>query len=348
LSCGLFATTAGATLTPSQRAENDRMKAMMLSVEPKTRAMAFTLGQAWVNTDAEPGRARYREVLWSAWQRGEQRFATALREGAPKVSFFRTGFTDWRALGREAITSVLAPLEESHERLASLDQRFEQAFASRSEVERRLAVALDAVGNINTTGATLSEIERELAKVDLKASAKPVPRVRQRLEATMAGRAVLGAETELLTARKLRDAHFEAERFNREQSWADSSARDFAKLLNTRRQALGLAPLRLERRLWAACADHTKEMRRLGYFAHESPTPDRRTPVHRAEIAQFGGSFEGENLFQSHRPEAAGRVLRSWWTSDHHRYVLFSQHPNAMGLEPGGGTLWTLMTGRLN
>lgn len=324
------------------------MKAMMLSTAPKTRAIAFTLGQSWVNTEAEPGRARYRAILWSAWQRGEQSFATALREGAPKVSFFRTGFTDWRALGRGAITAVLAPLEESHKRLESLDQRFEQASASRTEVERRLAVALDAVARINTTGATLSEIEHELAKIDPRTDAKPVPNMRQRLEATMTGRAVLSAETELLTARALRDAHFEAERFNRGQSWADPTARDFAKLLNVRRQALGLEPLRLERKLWAACADHTEEMRRLGYFAHESPTPERRTPIRRAEIAQFGGSFEGENLFQSRRPEAAGNVLKSWWVSDRHRYVMFSQHPNAMGLESGGGTLWTLMTGRLN
>ena len=71
-------------------------------------------------------------------------------------------------------------------------------------------------------------------------------------------------------------------------------------------------------------------------------------PGQRARLARFDGSFEGENLFQSDRPQAPEKVMRSWWASDRHRYVLFAGRPDSMGLDPGGGTHWALMTGRLN
>ena len=358
LLCLVLATTL-CPASPAERTEDDRVRAMMLSTEPKTRAIAFALGQSWMATSGDAGAKRYRAVLWAAWQLGERSFATAVRDGAMAAGLFRTGYANWRSLGREAIDAVHGELAESNSRLASLDERYDLASRSRMEVETRLARALEDVARIHSAGATVVEIETELAKVEAKpagssrsdrdaSEAKPVSTLRERLNATLDGRAVLEAEADLVAARDLRDTHFEAAQFNREQAWAPPSARDFAKLLNGRRQALGLAPMRLERRLWEACATHAEEMQRLGYFDHESPTPGRRTPDRRAELAKFGGSFEGENLFQSRAPQAPSAVFRSWWASDSHRYVLFSGKPNALGLDPGGGTHWTLMTGKLN
>lgn len=331
----------------SRGAEDDRVEAMMLSSEARTRTAAHALGTSWSKSGGEAGRQRYRRVLWAAWERGERSLDAEVRTGALRVREFRAAYTNWRALGREAVDAVRGELSGSGERLASLDDRYRRASESWFVVEARLSVALQQGQRIEAAGAALAEIEERAHSLEESPARKPVASLRDRLAGSFDGRALLDAEPQLLGARGLRDAHFEADQFNRRQGWAPLPARDFAGLLNTHRRALGLMPMRLERRLWEACADHAREMRQLGYFAHESPTPDRRTPDRRAELAAFGGQFEGENLFQSRGPQAPDRVFRSWWASDSHRYVLFSEPPNALGLDPGGGTHWALMTGRL-
>jgi uncharacterized protein YkwD len=343
----LMSTPSQALPLAARAAENDRMQAMMLSAEPKTRAAAHSVAGSWVKTAGDEGRVRYSRILWAAWQHGERMFTAEVREGAVRVGRFRTAYANWRALGREAVDAVHGELAESDSRLASLDERYQRANDSRAKVDVLLASAVGQGQRIGSVAKALAQIEQQINALEGVSSSKPLPTLRERLSGSLDGRAVLEAEPLLLAARELRDSHFEASEFNREQSWAPSSAKGFASLLNTHRRALGLEPMRLERQLWHACASHAEEMQRLGYFAHESPSPDRRTPDRRAVLADFGGSFEGENLFQSQRPQTPAKVFRSWWASDSHRYVLFSGRPNALGLDPGGGTHWALMTGRL-
>ena len=338
---GVSATRADAAMTAADA--DNRVQALLVSVEAETRALAFSTGRRWIVEDG--GRERYLRVLWSAWQRQERGFAAAVRDGASSVGLFANSYRNWKTLSGDAMSKLQSGMGRSGDALAQLDQRYTLASQARIESDARLGVALNAVQRISAVGNGLVEIEREL--VALGARNGSAPPVRDRLAANTEGRVVLAAERTLLAARNARDSHIEATLHNREQGWAPGTVRRFASLLNGRRHALGLEPLRLEPRLSEACAMHAAEMKRLGYFDHLSPEPERRTPDQRAEIAKFEGDFEGENLYQSATPEAPEKVLRSWWASDAHRLVLYSPDPNHLGLDPGGGTHWALMTGRL-
>lgn len=344
-SAGMVLAVSATPLRAETRLAESRIEAMLVSAEAETRAVAFSSGRRWAS-DVE-GRDRYARVLWAAWQRQERAFAAALRDGAVAAGLFNNSYRNWRLLTGEALGAVRSGLAGSGKRLRDLDQRFERASHARRDAEARLARALAEVGRVSSVGNSLLEIERELVLIGAREASAETKGVRERLSASADGRAILAAEKRMLAARGGRDAYLEAALHNREQSWAPSGSRKFAKMLNERRHALGLEPLRLERNLWKACAMHAEEMKRLGYFDHLSPDPGRRTPDRRAEIAKFGGTFQGENLYQSPRPSVAENVLRSWWASDSHRYVMFAPEPNAMGLDPGGGTHWALMTGRM-
>ncbi len=326
----------------AKRLGHDRLEAMMVSAQAETREAAYAVGRSW----GAAGAGDFRRILWGAWERRESQFAKALRESAYDVGLFMSSHRNWQALGHDAMVSVRSGLGGSGEMLGALDRRFGEAEKARVEMDARLARALAAIEQLSAVGVGLVELEGVLAGVEGR-DAEAVPSFKARLSADPDGRALLAAEATLLRARRTRDAHVEAAMHNREQRWASSTAQRFATLLNRRRQVLGLEPLRLERRLWEACASHTEEMRQLGYFDHKSPRPGRQTPGERAQAAQFVGTFEGENLYQSARPEALERVFRSWWASDRHRQVLFASRPNRMGLDPGGGTHWALMTGRM-
>lgn len=63
-----------------------------------------------------------------------------------------------------------------------------------------------------------------------------------------------------------------------------------ARRVNEERAALGLSFLGSDALLAAVARAHSAEMRDLGYFAHESPTPHLRTPGDRYEYA-FGHSY---------------------------------------------------------
>jgi uncharacterized protein YkwD len=335
-SSGLFA--AGET-TPLQQ---DRLEAMMLSSQVETRASAYATGRSW----GAAGRDEFGKILWAAWKRQELQFAKALREGATSAGLFAASYRNWQALGRDAMSSVRGGSGESGELLLALDLRFDEAEKARAEIDSRLGPTLDKMARVSSAGVGLVELERELAQLEGN-DVNAVKSLKARLGSSRDGLAILAVEPAMLKARAAGVASLEAKLHNREQKWAPSVVQRFAGLLNQRRHVLGLVPLRLERQLWKACATHADEMKRLGYFAHVSPEPGHRTPDQRAHIARFVGTFVGENLYQSTLPEQPEQVFRSWWASDKHRFVLFGGSPNALGLDPGGGTHWALMTGRL-
>ncbi len=123
--------------------------------------------------------------------------------------------------------------------------------------------------------------------------------------------------------------------------WASGSMREFANLLNQERALLGLPPRVLEEKLSDACQGHSSDMAKLGFFAHESPVPDKKSPWDRARLAGFAGDGTGENIFMGSTNHAA--AYEGWFGSDGHRFIMFG----------GGDTLgvgisgihWTMMTG---
>ncbi|MCI0340429.1 MAG: CAP domain-containing protein [Planctomycetales bacterium] len=108
---------------------------------------------------------------------------------------------------------------------------------------------------------------------------------------------------------------------------------------NRYRAMMGLMPDQVDRKLVVAARKHCEEMQRLGYFAHESPVPDHRTPGQRA--GKEGTSCGSENIAAGQsRGEGA---FDGWYHSPgHHRNILGSHGRTGVGRH---GTLWTQMFG---
>ncbi|GHC52890.1 CAP domain-containing protein [Roseibacillus persicicus] len=134
-----------------------------------------------------------------------------------------------------------------------------------------------------------------------------------------------------------------ANKHNKDSAWASASQKDFADLLNQQRAIMGLRPLHLEEKLSFAATDHSKDMKALGFFAHESPVEGKKTPGDRARKAGYTGGWSGENIFMGSGSHAS--AYNAWFASDGHRFIMFANGPNELGIGPVGGH-WTMMTGR--
>ena len=100
-------------------------------------------------------------------------------------------------------------------------------------------------------------------------------------------------------------------KFREELSADEAQAIDEA---NRRRMVLGLNPLAIDMKLVACSRDHSSDMIKHGFFAHDSPVEGKTTPWDRAK--NFGTSASGENI-------AAGygdgmKVTVGWWRSPGH------------------------------
>lgn len=114
------------------------------------------------------------------------------------------------------------------------------------------------------------------------------------------------------------------------------------RLTNSYRMLMGEPALGIECKLVDAAAGHSTEMRKLGYFSHNSPTPGHGTPFARAEQAGFDGQAVGENIAMGYPSPQA--VHRGWLHSPgHHRNILVSDW-NCMGVARAG-EYWTQVFG---
>ncbi len=124
-----------------------------------------------------------------------------------------------------------------------------------------------------------------------------------------------------------------------EAGWAGGSAsapdeQKFLGLVNQERQARGLPPLAFDPLLSEVARAHSREMASRGYFAHESPTPGRRTPMERylsafAKTPQY--LLVGENLLYC-SVRGAERGHKSLMASDKHRKNLLDERYEAVGI----------------
>ncbi len=129
-----------------------------------------------------------------------------------------------------------------------------------------------------------------------------------------------------------------------QMKWAKSEAVIYAELLNARRVIVGLDPLLLAEKLSAACAQHSEEMVKLKYFAHESPVAANKTPWDRVGNAAFDGKGGGECIYAGNGTPQAAHT--GWWYSDGHRLILYSE-ARAQGIAKFA-TTWTFLTGNFN
>jgi len=132
-------------------------------------------------------------------------------------------------------------------------------------------------------------------------------------------------------------------RHNMSCNWAGNEHIRFASLLNDRRVAINLDPLRLEENLSKACRDHSIDMAANGYFSHTGLTSETRTFTARAKRAGFAGGASGECIFMGN--PAATAAHKAWWYSDGHRLIMYASGPGTLGLGTSGNH-WTLNTAR--
>jgi len=97
---------------------------------------------------------------------------------------------------------------------------------------------------------------------------------------------------------------------------------------NRRRMILGLNPLSIDMKLVACGRDHSSDMIKHGFFAHDSPVEGKATPWDRAK--NFGTSASGENI-------AAGygdgmKVTIGWWRSPGHLKNMMGKGHNRIGV----------------
>jgi hypothetical protein len=102
-----------------------------------------------------------------------------------------------------------------------------------------------------------------------------------------------------------------------------SAVREQLHITNDYRAMFGHRPLAIVGIVCQAAQGHAEEMTRLGYFAHMSPTPGRRTPYDRMQLAGYSsGSSENIALCDS-----AASAHDAWChSSGHHRNLLDPNH----------------------
>ncbi len=191
----------------------------------------------------------------------------------------------------------------------------------------------------------LAEVARELEHFDKERESASVEDGDLRqfiLEESSEGKDLEPQRGRLAATRSEVAAHIAAEKAHDGLGrWASEAMKDFANLLNQERAILGLAPRILEEKLSDACSGHSADMARLGFFDHDSPVPQKKTPWDRARLAGFAGDATGENIFMGSTNHA--EAYEGWFGSDGHRFIMFGDG-NTLGVGISGSH-WTMMTG---
>jgi uncharacterized protein YkwD len=88
---------------------------------------------------------------------------------------------------------------------------------------------------------------------------------------------------------------------------------------NLTRNLLGLSALKIDLKLCEAARDHSTDMEKLNFFAHESPVEGKTTPWDRAK--RFGTTANGENIAKGF---ADGKAVNVGWfhSPGHHKNML--------------------------
>jgi uncharacterized protein YkwD len=104
--------------------------------------------------------------------------------------------------------------------------------------------------------------------------------------------------------------------------------------LNKTRAHYGLGPLQISPALTAAARQHSQEMARRGYFAHNSAdggTFDKRLARYYPLSARFQRWSVGENLVWRSQLDAA-QALRLWMASPEHRRNILTPEWREIGI----------------
>ncbi len=92
--------------------------------------------------------------------------------------------------------------------------------------------------------------------------------------------------------------------------------------LNLTRNLLGLTACVIDLKLCATARDHSADMKKLKFFAHESPVEGKKTPWDRAK--RFGASASAENIAMGYQDGRAANL--GWFHSPGHHVNMLDNH----------------------
>lgn len=115
--------------------------------------------------------------------------------------------------------------------------------------------------------------------------------------------------------------------------------------INSLRQAAGVPPLKLDAKLTAAAATHSRDMsvqNRPWHFGS-----DGSSPIDRVKRVGYEGRLLGENISETYETEL--QTLAAWMDEADTRNVILDKNAVDLGFawfqEPNGKIWWTLVTG---
>ena len=91
---------------------------------------------------------------------------------------------------------------------------------------------------------------------------------------------------------------------------------------NLTRNLLGLSTLKIDLQLSAAARDHSQDMEKLKFFAHDSDVPGKKDPWARAK--NFGTTASGENIYMGRTD--GNQANLGWFHSPGHHKNMLGQH----------------------
>jgi uncharacterized protein YkwD len=192
-------------------------------------------------------------------------------------------------------------------------------------------------------GTAMAEVERELKRAEGEEFEEGDLDPLKTLGDCYEGGVYLKTKSHVTMLRKEIAELEEARAANDAAAWANGSQKEFTHHLNNFRAIFALTPMRMEEKLSEAAVGHSQDMASLGFFSHTSPVEGKSSPGDRARMAAFKHAWSGENIFMgSGSPISA---YNAWFGSDGHRFIMFSNGPNLIGIGPHGKH-WTMMTGR--
>jgi uncharacterized protein YkwD len=312
----------------------------MQNPDPSKRAAAYRTFQLY----GDEGGSIYRRTLEKARTLHGKRLAdllgnertnpySNLPEIAEQLKTERTRIYKLIKTDYKKQPDKIAMLRREVESLQKLNERARK-------IATKDALTLDKAVKVIATA--LAEVSREVNIIDETEFDRDKLDLEEALMSVYDGEVYLKNQKAVVATRKETEALAAARSDNDNCVWANAAQKDFTHHLNEFRSLFALSPLRMEDKLSDAAVGHSKDMASIGFFAHQSPIPEKKSPGDRARLAGFKHRWSGENIFMgSSSPIAA---YNAWFGSDGHRFIMFAKGPNLIGIGPHGKH-WTMMTG---
>jgi uncharacterized protein YkwD len=270
--------------------------------------------------------------------------ASPLRKSLEKLDALRTNLDEARALAKELIYDEVRYFYPYKPPAVSSD-KYAEYVRTQEEVDRRVEAVRTLWNDTATKVRVPSSLRVDLERLDWAADV--IERLGRNEAATLArvdwARALPSGEMVSVVDYCRTTAEREelvtwarVEAYNTIVGKQLSAAqRDLLRLTNDYRAMFRHRPLAAVPTLGVAAQGHADEMSRLGYFSHTSPTPGRRSPFDRMQLAGYaGGASENIALV-----DGAQGAIDAWRrSSGHHRNMLAAGHTE-LGCG-GNGRYW--------